>query len=66
VLRSGHAVGHAERSNRNAMAAAAKRNVGHWYENREQVIAQYEGNATTLPLPFGVDALLSSFRVIRV
>jgi uncharacterized phiE125 gp8 family phage protein len=40
--------------------------IGHWYENREQVIAQYEGNATTLPLPFGVDALLSSFRVIRV
>lgn len=36
--------------------------IGHLYENREAVIAQYEGSATALPLPFGFEALLSPFR----
>lgn len=40
--------------------------TGLYYENREQVIAQYEGSATVLPLPLGVESLLSAFRIIRV
>lgn len=40
--------------------------IGHWYENREQVLAQYEGNAVALPIPFGVHELLSPSRRILV
>lgn len=40
--------------------------IGHWYENREQVLAQYEGSATVLPIPFGVECLLFPTQQIRV
>lgn len=40
--------------------------VGHWYENREAVLAQYEGSATALPLPFAVDALLANWWQVGV
>jgi len=40
--------------------------IGHYYENREQVLAQYEGNAVALTIPFGIENLLSAFRLVRV
>lgn len=40
--------------------------VGHWYENREAVLAQYQGSATALPLPFAVDALLANWWQVGV
>lgn len=40
--------------------------IGAWYENREQVIAQYEGNTTVLSLPLGAEQLLAPYRMILV
>lgn len=40
--------------------------IGHWYENREQVLAQYEGGATVLSLPLGVECLLFPTQLLRV
>lgn len=35
--------------------------IGHLYENREAVLAQYEGSATALTVPFGFNELLASY-----
>jgi Phage gp6-like head-tail connector protein len=40
--------------------------IGHYYENREQVIVQAEGGATVLQLPLGIEHLLSPFRQVLV
>lgn len=42
-----------------AIKAAMKLLIGHWYENRESVIV----GATAMPVPMAVDALLVPFKV---
>jgi uncharacterized phiE125 gp8 family phage protein len=36
--------------------------IGHYYENREQVVINAEGSVTAIEMPFGVNDLVSSFR----